>query len=579
MGLFSELREQFGIVGPALPGAAVGSGATETPIHAQATSSAQTPKPGVSVRSATREAPVYLENVEVDTATTFVRSTEGEWLANHEQARLLCFLSDGRLLVVKGQEHNAHVMSYMTLLRRRNVEFELVFTTPRTIGNLYQRSGIAVREEVGGRRTSTAMEAAAAKFVSEATQVTASDIHICVDPNATEIYYRINGDLEKMHERDSEFGWKLVRYFYHGMADLSEDTFKENMRLDARIGDPRKLPEGLNGVRISTSPTVSGSLMVLRLLYADTSPMLDLCELGFAEEHRTMIDYMLNQPTGLTIISGPTGSGKSTTLQRALRGFISRTAGKKHVITVEDPPEYPILGARQTPVNNATSQAEREESFVAAISSAMRLDPDTLMIGEIRDLPSAELALRAATTGHNVLSTLHANNALAIADRLINIGLDRDMLLDHSVLNGLISQRLIKKLCPHCKRPLRDHIHEVDPRSLERIQRAMGADWVDIFITGDGCDHCRKGTLGRTVVAEMVIPDPQICEYLRRGERIKAREHWIREQGGRTLIQHTLEKVRSGHVDPFMAESVVGSLLLDNILADNMITVRELAGG
>jgi type II secretory ATPase GspE/PulE/Tfp pilus assembly ATPase PilB-like protein len=302
-------------------------------------------------------------------------------------------------------------------------------------------------------------------------------------------------------------------------------------------------------------------VMVLRLLYNDAGDNVDLRPLGFSEHHASLLQQLKEQPIGMNIISGPTGSGKSTTLQRILSGEIIEAEGKLHVLTVEDPVEYPIDGAVQTAVTNASSEADRSRQFAAAISNAMRLDPDVIMIGEMRDTASAQNAVRAAMTGHQVWTTVHANSALAIIDRLVDLGLPTSLVADHTVITGLISQRLVKVLCRHCSQPLVEHQHALPPAAYARVQHAVGNAMHKVRIAGPGCEHCsQQGTVGRSVIAEIIVPDAQFFKYIRAGEKMEAMAYWLHEMGGKTIREHAIEKIAAGEVDPRMAEKVVGHL-------------------
>jgi len=177
----------------------------------------------------------------------------------------------------------------------------------------------------------------------------------------------------------------------------------------------------------------------------------------------------------------------------------------------------------------------------------------------VRDHPTARLAIQAAMTGHQVWTTLHANGAVAIIDRLMDLGVPQMLLTDMSIVAGLVCQRLVKQVCPHCKRPLADHIHELDPRDADRFARVL--DFQTVFLSGTGCAHCRgSGTLGRTVVAETVVTDERLMAYLRANDRVAALDYIRRGLGVMSMLEHAIRKVNAGLVDPFEAESVVGML-------------------
>ncbi|MFS2139743.1 GspE/PulE family protein [Duganella sp. Dugasp56] len=488
-----------------------------------------------------------------------ILSNAGNYEASAEEKKLLCLLADGRLLVAAGQQLNSHVLSYQGRLERMGCAYTALYTNIEVIRRVNQNL------LPGGDRHQehSMMQVTAKDLLTKACRARASDIHLRVKKNCTEIYFRIHNDLVPVGGQTREYGERLLATLYGAMTSVSDSSYKPTERQDASIADRDKLPPDLYGVRIATVPTSDGSVMVLRLLYNDAGDNIDLRPLGFSDAHADMLQRLKEQPVGMNIISGPTGSGKSTTLQRVLSGELIEAGGKVHVLTIEDPVEYPIEGAVQTAVTNAHNEEERSRLFAAAISNAMRLDPDTIMIGEVRDRASAQNALRASMTGHQVWTTVHANSALAIVDRLLDLGLPLSLIADHTVITGLISQRLVKTLCPHCKLPLAAHQDRLTPAALLRIRQRVAADLENVHIAGPGCERCGgHGTTGRSVVAEIIIPDDQFFKYVRQGEKMEAINYWLKELGGRTMLDHAIEKVAAGLIDPRMAEHVVGHFTL-----------------
>lgn len=495
-------------------------------------------------------------------------AADGEYAISNDLRAKLALVEGGKLYVSKSQIFDPHVRGFMAKLKHMAVEFTTVPCELSVIEAFYEKSN-------AGPAHSDMQRAAKALF-EKAVSKRASDIHIRVSKRTrTQILMRVHNDLEFVEEHPYEYGERLCTTIYQAMADQSDASFEDMSRQDARIAEREKIPDALDGIRIATSPQVDGYIMVLRLLYNDTSKDTNLKNLGFTEAHVSAIEYMKKRPTGIIVIGGPTGSGKSTSLQRILTSIIDETQGRKHIITVEDPPEYPIPGAVQTPVKNAETEEERSKEYQKAIKAAMRLDPDILMVSEVRDNPTARLSIQGAMTGHQIWTTVHANSALAIINRLHDLGVPLELLTDPSIVAGLVCQRLVKRLCDSCKIPIVKAEGRYDIKQLNRMMRVLSM--AGVHVQGSGCAACdHTGISGRTVVAETVVTDMELMQYIRSGDRIRAMNYIKESQKGMSMLQHAIQKINDGLVDPFSAEEVVGSLDALEIEQDHRVTADEL---
>lgn len=271
--------------------------------------------------------------------------------------------------------------------------------------------------------------------------------------------------MQVVLENTKEWGEAFVRAAF-ASSDISDANYAQNEYQAAqKIGDAPlrgsngklRLPKLVLGVRLQFNPIAFGTrYLVMRLLYADEDPdnAGDLMALGYTQREADMFYRLRAVPIGIIIVAGPTGSGKSTTLQRNMISLLQERNYELNLITVEDPPEYPIPGARQMPVTNANTEALKEQEFTKALAASLRSDPDMLMIGEIRTLSSAQLAFKGALSGHGVWSTLHANSSPAVVMRFRDMGVETFKLIDPEIMKGMVSQRLFRRVCPHCRIPV-----------------------------------------------------------------------------------------------------------------------------
>jgi len=386
----------------------------------------------------------------------------------------------------------------------------------------------------------------------------------------TTVMFRINGLMQTEMEYNKEWGESFVRAAF-ASSDISDANYAQNEyqaaqklgRTPLRGSNGKlNLPRNVLGIRLQFNPIAFGSrYVVMRLLYADedASAASDLESLGFTKKETDIFYQMRSIPTGMIVVSGPTGSGKSTTLQRNMIAMLQERKYEINLITVEDPPEYPIPGARQMPVTNADVEEAKEREFTKALSAALRSDPDALMIGEIRTLSAADLAFRGALSGHNVWTTLHANSAPAILMRLKDVGVEDFKLQDPSIMKGLTAQRLFRKVCPDCRIKATSRL---DHPAVQRLRRAFGDVALEhCYLRGEGCETCDfRGVKGRTVVAEFIQPDATFLNLSVQGESKKALDYWINDLGGVTLREAALSRMLKGIIDIEEVERWTGFL-------------------
>jgi general secretion pathway protein E len=324
-------------------------------------------------------------------------------------------------------------------------------------------------------------------LLTQALRERASDVHIEAFEGRSLVRLRIDGTLRDVLEPPRALHAALVsRVKVMASLDIAEKRLPQDGRITLRIaGRPVD-------VRVSTLPTGHGERVVLRLLDKQQG-RLDLGSLGMSDETRARIDHLVRQAHGIVLVTGPTGSGKTTTLYAALSQL---DAGKQNIMTVEDPIEYDLDGIGQTQVNPAIDM-----TFARALRAILRQDPDVVMIGEIRDLETARIAVQASLTGHLVLATLHTNDAAGAVTRLIDMGVEPFLLA--STLLGVLAQRLVRKLCPDCRKPGVLSASERDAVPAHLRDRPVYA--------AAGCPQCKwSGFRGRSGIYELLTVDDEM---------------------------------------------------------------------
>ena len=360
----------------------------------------------------------------------------------------------------------------------------------------------------------------------DALQVHASDIHIEPQERNLQIRFRVDGMLSVATEADRKISPALIQRLKL-MADL--DIAEKRLPQDGRF--ILRLKQRAIDVRMSTVPTQFGESAVLRLLIA--SGTSGLADLAMTPDHFARFTKLIHRPHGLILVTGPTGSGKTTTLYAALADLNSP---ERKILTVEDPVEYRLPGLNQIQVNDKI-----DLTFARALRAFLRQDPDVILLGEMRDAETAQIALRAAITGHLVLSTLHTNDTPSAAARLMDMGAPAYLLA--TSLSGIVAQRLVRKLCTNCAAPATLDANE---RAWLRQALAEGMELGDAR-QAKGCNHCNNtGYHGRQGIYELLEIDSELAGLLNRGDvnafRLTAQQRLI----GQTLRDQALRLVREG---------------------------------
>lgn len=363
----------------------------------------------------------------------------------------------------------------------------------------------------------------ATTIVENSYRADATDIHIEPFDKYTRIRIRVNGDLVELMNISSAVHSALTTRFklISGM-NIAEKRIPQDGRFTQTVDGT------VLDVRVSSLPMVHGEKIVIRILSTGQIALRKITDLGMSDYNYTLFESMLRVPHGVILVTGPTGSGKTTTLYAAL-GEIAKP--NVNVVTVEDPVEKAIDGINQCQVNQKAGM-----TFAAALRSILRQDPDVVMIGEMRDTETADIGIRAAITGHLVLSTLHTNDAASTVVRLVDMGVASYMVA--TSLIGVIAQRLVKVLCPNCKRPR---------MSTQEENELMGIpNSIQIF-EPCGCNECNNtGYRGRTAIHEIIHCTAKVSSIIAAGGGKEEIEKAAKEQGTKLLRDNASELVQAG---------------------------------
>jgi general secretion pathway protein E/type IV pilus assembly protein PilB len=362
-------------------------------------------------------------------------------------------------------------------------------------------------------------------LLTDAVKREASDIHFEPEHNFLRIRYRIDGILRQIRALHKTY-WPAmaVRIKVMSGLNIAETRAPQDGRISLNISG-RAID-----FRVSVQPTIHGENLVLRVLDRHKG-LVPLEQLGLDQTQLDLLKLMIARPEGIVLVTGPTGSGKTTTLYSVLNHINSEGI---NIMTLEDPVEYPLAMIRQTSVAEASKL-----DFADGVRSMMRQDPDVILVGEIRDADTAAMAFRAAMTGHQVFSTLHTNSALGVVPRLLDIGMLPDIMAGNII--GVVAQRLVRRLCPHCRQPR--------PAAAEehRLFGLTGARTAPVLYRPVGCQRCEfQGYRGRLAIMELLRMDADMDELVARRATMREMKNVARSRGFRSLAEDGLRRVLDG---------------------------------
>ncbi len=354
----------------------------------------------------------------------------------------------------------------------------------------------------------------------------ASDVHIEPYATAYRIRLRVDGILHEVGKLSGDLASRIITHLkVISKLDIAERRLPQDGRFSFQMDDKKTLD-----CRINVCPTIHGEKTVIRILVASHTSLL-IEDLGLGDEQKQLFEWAIQRPQGMLLVTGPTGSGKTVTLYSILNYL---NVLEKNICTVEDPVEIQLLG-----INQVNIYPKINLSFPCVLRALLRQDPDILMVGEIRDQETAEIAIKAAQTGHLVLSTLHTNNAVESITRLITLGLSAYSLAGN--IHLIIAQRLLRKLCNHCKRAA-IFTHDF----LDQLNLSLSAGEKNLIFQPVGCEHCMGGYKGRTAVFELLpILDHFAHLIITQADSLTLFQQ-ARQMGMITLREAAMKKVFSG---------------------------------
>ena len=514
-----------------------------------------------------------------------------------DEARNFCALFDNGMWLVSASHRHSPLVTSVALAAKRQgyIAKEPRYVTPDIILQAYL---YADRKGNASQVDSNSVRRRIVATLEQAVQMGANDIHIeSVNGRAT-VQFRIDGSLRLQDAWTQAEGDQFLAAVYShsigqsGSAANWQEPQAAMLSSDSRGKEVIVLPKGIISVRCQWVPLANeGRYLDMRLQYDSTHlfgenfVMADVDSLGFSQEQLRVVQSLRAAPGGLRIFSGPVNQGKTTTLRVVLNRRMAETEMRLNLLMIEDPAEGGVMGARQIGVSASVKDEQRDKTFVEIMRCALRLDPDLVMLGEIRDLQTAKFAFRLALTGRQVYTTGHVYSALATPKRLRDIGMEHYIVYDHNLVRGMACQRLLRTLCQHCRIPVKTACEELGPITREIAQRVrvgyslmearrnkahVGKPLLDCiaepdlsrvyFANPEGCPKCYKGRAGRTVCAEIIETDAKLMELLLDNRNEEAESYWLSPVGlnGINMLWRGLEKVCVGEVSPDDAEFELG---------------------